>query len=169
VHISAHAHSTINRFPFSMPHYPQSLSSYGTACREGSRTDSALTSGFEPAVRLMLHVGWHPPNIGPHALLLDQVVIHNSRSEPMRAMIRFLDSCLCVNLRASDDQIVGIRYVQDNEMGQSVDREKIPRIRGRRQAKGERRLPRLSWELDLRPGDSGSTLRDGLLHVNGFA
>ena len=31
------------------------------------------------------------------------------------------------------------------------------------------RLPRLSWELDLRPGDSGSTLRDGLLHVNGFA
>ena len=31
------------------------------------------------------------------------------------------------------------------------------------------RLPRLSWEFDLRPGDSSSTLRDGLLHVNGFA
>ena len=31
------------------------------------------------------------------------------------------------------------------------------------------RLSRLSWEFDLRPGDSGSTLCDGLLCVNGFA
>jgi hypothetical protein len=31
------------------------------------------------------------------------------------------------------------------------------------------RLSRLSWEFDLRPGDSGPTLCDGLLHVNSFA
>jgi hypothetical protein len=31
------------------------------------------------------------------------------------------------------------------------------------------RLSRLSWEFDLRPGDSGTTLRDGFLGVNGFA
>jgi len=33
----------------------------------------------------------------------------------------------------------------------------------------QEKLSRLSWEFDLRPGDSGSTLRDSLLHVNGFA
>jgi hypothetical protein len=31
------------------------------------------------------------------------------------------------------------------------------------------KLSRLSWELGLRPGDSGSTLCDSLLRVNGFA
>ncbi len=31
------------------------------------------------------------------------------------------------------------------------------------------KLSRLSWEFDLRPGDSESTLRDGLLRVNGLA
>jgi hypothetical protein len=64
-----------------------------------------------------------------------------------------------------------VKAVPGGRIGQSMSPDEVDLFKGMllKRILVPSRLPRLSWELDLRPGDSGSTLRDGLLHVNGFA